>query len=821
MKATLIAFSFVLLCGTGVAQVNDLLVNDTGYFENRGFNVFVFNNKYGLFGDEKASGIELVHHGVRTATNGDIRLEPTPGQWDAIPQFIRREVNRKANTIEAFLKYAETDFTYSIKATAKGNGILISIHLDQPLPSSLAGKAGFNLEFLPAAYFRKSWMADEQPGIFPLYPSGPMQAGSAGVHPQPLASGKTFVLAPEDAERRITIKSSEGNIQLYDGRNKAQNGWFVLRSLLPIDKTGKVLEWFITANIIPGWVRPPMIAYSQVGYHPLQQKKAVIELDKNDKKIEAARLLKLNPSGGQIEKLKAVPSRWGNYLRFQYYTFDFSAVKEPGLYILEYANHQTKVFQIGDDVYSTAWHPTSDVFFPVQMDHMFVNEAYRVWHGRSHMDDALQAPVNHEHFDLYRQGQTTGNRFKPGEHIPGLNTGGWYDAGDFDLRTQTIYGTVMNLVQTWEAFKPTRDETLVNQTTRFTDLHHPDGKPDILQQIEHGTLQLVAQHNAVGYAINGIVEAHLDQYTHLGDAVTKTDNLVYNSSLKELESDGRTSGTFDDRWAFTNRSSALNYGSTAALAAAARSLKGYNDSLAATCLEIAQRVWKEENSHAPDNFRHGNTTGGNLVDEKLRAALELLISTGEKTYRDSILALLPEFEKQFGRYASIAVRAIPFMDESYRNKIEGFVKNYKANLDRTTQQNPFGVPIGTGGWAGSGQVIGFAMNNYLLHKAFPGIIDREHVLRGLNFLYGCHPGSNISLVSAVGTQSKEVAYGNNRADFSFIAGGIVPGVLILQPDFPENKEDWPFIWGENEYVINLGASYIFLVHAVNDLLKKN
>ena len=63
-----------------------------------------------------------------------------------------------------------------------------------------------------------------------------------------------------------------------------------------------------------------------------------------------------------------------------------------------------------------------------------------------------------------------------------------------------------------------------------------------------------------------------------------------------------------------------------------------------------------------------------------------------------------------------------------------------------------------------------------------------------------------------------VAYGNNRADFTFIAGGIVPGVLILKPDFPENKEDWPFLWGENEYVVGLGASYIFAVNAANDLL---
>ena len=68
---------------------------------------------------------------------------------------------------------------------------------------------------------------------------------------------------------------------------------------------------------------------------------------------------------------------------------------------------------------------------------------------------------------------------------------------------------------------------------------------------------------------------------------------------------------------------------------------------------------------------------------------------------------------------------------------------------------------------------------------------------------------------------KKIAYGNNRADFSFIAGGVVPGVLYVKPDFPENKEDWPFIWGENEYVVNGGASYIFVVNAVNDLVNSN
>jgi len=116
--------------------------------------------------------------------------------------------------------------------------------------------------------------------------------------------------------------------------------------------------------------------------------------------------------------------------------------------------------------------------------------------------------------------------------------------------------------------------------------------------------------------------------------------------------------------------------------------------------------------------------------------------------------------------------------------------------------------------------MGFTLRNYYLHKAFPDIIEPEWVYRGLNYLYGCHPGSNISFVSGVGAHSKEVAYGMNRADFSYIAGGVVPGELILPPYFPENKEDRPYLWGENEYVVNMGASYIMLVHAVNDLLEE-
>jgi len=802
-------------------QNNHLKLNDQEYFQSRGLNVLVYTSWYnGLFSDEKKSGIELIHHEVRTATNGDVRLGPTPEQWDPIPTFRERKVDHENGTIEAFLHYPAFNFEYSVKVSQEGPSVNISVNLEYPVPEKLIGKAGFNLEFIPPAYFEKGYLMDEKSGTFPLYPSSSMEIKNGVVDPLPLATGSSLVLSPEDPKTRVAINSRMGDLALYDGRDKAQNGWFVVRSLLPAAKTGKVLEWTLEANTIPGWTRPPVIGHSQQGYHPDQPKKAVVELDRNDQSTSSAKLIKIAGDGSEEIVIGKALTQWGAYLRYNYGTFDFTEIKENGLYVIEAGNTRTEAFKISADVYGTAWQPTLDIFFPVQMDHMFVNEAYRVWHGKSHMDDALQAPVDWVHFDLYAQGPTTDTPYQPGEHIPGLDIGGWYDAGDFDIRTQTQCYVVQNLVNTWEAFGLDRDQTSIDQTLQYVDIHKPDGKADLLQQIEHGTLALIAQHRAVGHAIHGIVAAHLSQYTHLGDGVTKTDNLIYTPQLDSFKTDGFRSGTFDDRWAFTSRTTPLNYRSIAALAAASRALKGYNDALADECLTTAINVWKEEHAKEPDLFHHGNTTGGALDDEELKAATQLLLSTRDPQYAKRISELWPTIDRNFGQHASRIAAVLHLLDDDLKNKIPQRVAQYKIWMDSIETQNPYGVPVTTGGWAGSGAVVGFGITAYDLHQAFPDIIGSEYVFKALNYLYGNHPGSDISLVSGVGTKSKKVAYGNNRADYSFIAGGVVPGVLILPPDFPENKEDWPFLWGENEYVVSVASAYLYLANAAGHLLNK-
>ena len=811
-----------------------------GYFETPGVNVFVFNNLYnGMFFDEKTAGIEIIHHGVRTGTGGAVRLQNTPEQWDLVPIMADRNVDTINNSIEVILRYEEYNFDSRIKVSAKDNGVEISIYLDKPLPEILEGNAGFNLEFLPAVYFGKSYLVDGKPGDFPLYPFGltkmepaskkiPQFAGHTTfddrgrgefIVPQPILTGKTIVLAPEDPERNVKIQSFDADLMLFDGRNLAQNGWFVVRSLLPPGKTGKVLTWYLEPHAIPDWKRIPIIEFSQVGYHPNQDKVAVIELDKDDTPLKTASLFQVTQDGNYVEKLKVNIKPWGKFMRYNYMKFDFSSVRDPGVYFIQYGDMKTNTFSIAPYVYQDIWHPTLDVWFPVQMDHMAVNEAYRMWHGAPFLDDALQAPVNHQHFDGYNMGATTDTKYKPLERIPGLAVGGWFDAGDFDIQTASHCSAVLSFVDTWENFGLNRDETFVDHTTRYVDIHHPDGEPDILQQIEQGTLNMVAQVKNIGHPVRGIVVPNLHQYHHLGDASTETDNLPYNSDLKPYESDDKSSGTMDDRLVFTTRNTFLDYYTTAALAAASRALKNYNDTLADQSIFYAEKLWNED-----DNINKQDTskfTARFRRNIEIAAALQLYITTKNERYatwfKNEIWAVLDQ-SVTYGM--TTALQAYPFMDKDYQDRLRDYVIRFKTMSDEFNKQNPYGVPLFGSGWGGNSQIINWAITNYFGHKFFPDIIDPEYVYKGLNYIFGCHPYSNISFVSSVGTRSKKITYGNNRADFSFIAGGVVPGVLLLKPDFPENKEDWPFLWGENEVTVGICAAYIFLSGAVNELVNE-
>jgi hypothetical protein len=370
------------------------------------------------------------------------------------------------------------------------------------------------------------------------------------------------------------------------------------------------------------------------------------------------------------------------------------------------------------------------------------------------------------------------------------------------------------LVLARENFGLDWDDTTVDENARYVEIRKPDGVPDALQQISHGVLYLLAQYKVFGHAIPGIIEPTLQEYTHLGDAASKTDGKIYSGKMSPLQSDGFYSGVPDDRWAFTVHTTPLNYDAISSLAAASRALHGFDDKMADECLQTGERVWDEEHKHAPVIFPSFNTAGGDLAIEETMAAVELVITTkGKDVYQRRLTELLPTIRERFMFLGGTVVRAIPYMNPEYKAAVRSMVVSNKTKLDENLAKNPYGVPIAMGTWGGSGLAAGFAAQMYFLHQAFPDVVGTEYTLRGLDYVLGVHPVSNISYVSGIGAQSKLIAYGNNRADYTFIPGGMIPGVTIIQPDFPELMTEWPFLWYENEYVVDTATAFILAANA--------
>jgi hypothetical protein len=679
------------------------------------------------------------------------------------------------------------------------------------VPEKLAGEAGLNIEFLPSQYWLKTYQVDNRLGRFPRYatsltvtrPNSEKPRQFKGfktyddrgtgrfVDPLPLETGHSITVATDAPDRMIRISCDDAELKLYDGRMLAQNGWFVLRSILPAGKTGKVVTWTVEPHAIPGWIREPNIGFSQVGYTPEQPKVAVIELDKNDPmQAGAASVMRLNPDGTTAVAYSATVKPWGPYYKYNYVKFDFSSVRQPGVYYIQYGKTRTNDFLIDEHVYDKITDATTDVWVPIHMNHMYVTEGYRTWHGEPFKEGYLQAPES-DHFDLHSQGKTTDTKYKPYELIPGLNVGGFFDAGDFDIETNSNINVVQNFIRTWELFHPQRDETFVSQEQRYVELHRPDGKPDILQFIEHGVLNLVTQAEQIGHMSQTLSNSVLDNYHHLGDAASITDGLHYDPSLKpyEVSADGKRSGTPDDMWAFTTRNPRLDLQAAGVFTSAARVLRGYNDNLADRAQKQADRLRKEATellSKRP-----------NRRDRQAEADNDWLTGTGEANYR------------QVARNLQTMLDSIPMKDAAYKKKLRPAVKQYLEYIHSFDKENPYGVPIGLGNWAGVNAILNFGITVNYAHIYFPDIVGKDEVYRVANWLYGCHPYHNYSFVAVVGAaRPKQVFYGNNRADFSFIPGNVAPGLLFRKPDHFENYDDWPFLWGQNEGTIAGNTQYI-------------
>ena len=113
-------------------------LNEQEYYERPGINVMVGQDYYP---EGHQGGLSIIMHDVRVASNGDLRLEPAPGQWSPIPKPGKREVDHAKQEITAKLAYPDPDrdrkgfnpiiypdlkLSYTVRSRPEGEAVRVS-----------------------------------------------------------------------------------------------------------------------------------------------------------------------------------------------------------------------------------------------------------------------------------------------------------------------------------------------------------------------------------------------------------------------------------------------------------------------------------------------------------------------------------------------------------------------------------------------------------------------------------------------------------------------------------------------------------------------
>src|SRR5215470_13948358 len=151
---TLLLFCLSSTSSPQRAQQPTLKLNDLEYCEMPGVNVMAFQD---IYPEGHQAGVSIIQNGVRVATNGDLRLDPTPGQWQPMPKQDKRTVSKERNEITTWLSYPDpsrnrTGFnpidypdlklSYQVRVQGDGARFRVIVDLDQPVPEAFIGKVG-------------------------------------------------------------------------------------------------------------------------------------------------------------------------------------------------------------------------------------------------------------------------------------------------------------------------------------------------------------------------------------------------------------------------------------------------------------------------------------------------------------------------------------------------------------------------------------------------------------------------------------------------------------------------------------------------------
>ena len=496
---------------------------------------------------------------------------------------------------------------------------------------------------------------------------------------------------------------------------------------------------------------------------------------------------------------------------------DFSKVQKIGSYIIAVPGAGTSFsFRIADDVHHGVAVASLKGFYYQRSNEPLPEQHAGQWHR----------PAGHPDTEVVVHPSAASKERPAGTVIS--SPGGWYDAGDYNkyivnsgITMGTLFSAYEDMPKYWDAVKVNIPES-------------GDALPDLLNESLYNLRwMLTMQDPHDGGVYHKLTNASFDGMVMPG--VTKAPRYVVQK------------GT----------AAALDF--AAVMAQAARIFKPFEKAtrgLSDSCLKAAERAWQwaEQNPdtrysqreinpvHEPDIVT-GEYGDRNFTDEKLWAAAELFVTTGNKKYFETVTALkgaaagLPGWSNvgMLGYYTLLRhQKTLPEYAAPVTKAMKDTVLRIADQYILTSARNAFATVMGQSVrdfiW-GSSSVA--ANQGILLVNAYLLTGNKRYVdfaLTNLDYLLGRN-ATGYSYVTGIGSKSTmhphhrpSVADGIVEPVPGLLAGGPNPSMqdkCVYEANEPETAySDTDCSYASNEIAINWNAPLVYLSGALEALQKK-
>ena len=563
-----------------------------------------------------------------------------------------------------------------------------------------------------------------------------------------------------------------------------------------------------------------IIKINQSGYYTAAPKIAVLTSDFSTDEYAGSAFgfyILTADVGDTVFKNKLGPVRTSPNSSIKTRIADFSSFKTPGSYVLYVPGiGSSYIFEIGDAIHKDAAVAVLKGFYfqrsSIPLEEKFAGK----WHR----------PAGHPDTAVLIHPSAADKKRPKGAVIS--TPGGWYDAGDYNKYVVNSGITTATLLSAHEDFSNYFENLDVNIP------ESGNGVPDILDEALYNIRwMLTMQDPNDGGVYHKCTNASFDPMVRPG--VTKLPRYVVQKST----------------------AAALNF--AAVMAQASRIFQQYErhyPHLADSLLKAAMDAWGwakknptlvYEQNTINKSMEPKVTTGAygdrKFSDEWFWAASELLGTTGNRTYYDTVLshledrATLPSWnEVQYlGYYTMVRLKKkLPAFcastSELLSKRIIAFADAYLSRIDTSAFRTVMGATKSEFNWGSNSNAAnqGIALINAYLVTQEKKYIDAA--LTNMDYLLGRN-ATGYSFVTGIGKKSTmrphhrpSIADGIEDPVPGLLAGGPNPG--MQDKAYYEHKEaetaysDTDASYASNEIAINWNAPAVYLFNGIEALKNK-